>query len=237
MTSYFAQVIKHARFTCDPNNVTTFRSNFVTLKHLLDKLTVTDIQLDHRIIDNQPVFRTPHVAGPPCRYVHIYSNEHVSISVFILSESYTMPIHDHPQINGILKAISGKICIQSYTVKTDSPNNIHHATDLPASMFVPVTKEQPKELTECSECAVLTPTEGNFHAITAVGGPAAFFDILSPPYESVIPVYGARRCSFYAEVDTSNTPKNGNIFLQRIPCPSHYYCDNVEYELPFYVEN
>lgn len=235
MTSYFAQVIKHARFTCDPTNA-SFRSNFLGLKQMVDKLTVTDIQLDCSIIYNQPAYRSPPVC-PPCRYVHIYSNSNVSITVFILSESYTMPIHDHPQINGILKAISGKIRIQSYTAKTDSPNNLHHASDLPASMFVPVIKEQPKELTECSESVVLTPTEGNFHEITAVGGPAAFFDILSPPYESVIPIYGARRCSFYAKVESNNTSKNSNIFLQRIPCPSHYYCDSVEYELPFYVEN
>lgn len=74
--------------------------------------------------------------------------------------------------------------------------------------------------------ACLTPNDYNFHEIQAVEGNAAFFDILSPPYDEEI-----RKCSFYRRV-LSNVGGVDKLFLERIPAPYSYYCDNLPFELP-----
>lgn len=74
--------------------------------------------------------------------------------------------------------------------------------------------------------ACLTPNDNNFHEIQAVEGNAAFFDVLSPPYDEEI-----RKCSFYRRV-LSNVGGVDKLFLERIPAPYSYYCDNLPFELP-----
>lgn len=75
----------------------------------------------------------------------------------------------------------------------------------------------------------LTPNESNFHEIQAVDGNAAFFDVLSPPYDDE--VGGTRKCSFYRRVsgDIGGVEK---IFLEKIPAPYSYYCDLGLFDLP-----
>ena len=38
------------------------------------------------------------------------------------------------------------------------------------------------QLTPDSTCCILSPDKSNIHKIESVGGPAAFLDILAPPY-------------------------------------------------------
>lgn len=132
-----------------------------------------------------------------------------------------MPCHDHPDITGVLKVINGKVKIQSYTAidSVQRPVMIGHR--------IQVQKEEPKILdVGHSGAAILTPSEKNFHEITAIDGNAAFFDILSPPYDEKHG--GTRKCSFYRRIATND----GKLFLERTPAPFHYYCDVVAYELP-----
>lgn len=81
--------------------------------------------------------------------------------------------------------------------------------------------------------ACLTPKDNNFHEIQAVEGNAAFFDVLSPPYDEEFG--GNRRCSFYRRV-LSNVGGVEKLFLEKIPAPYSYYCDNEPFELPESVE-
>jgi cysteamine dioxygenase len=99
-----------------------------------------------------------------------------------------------------------------------------------------LSKAEPlKELSPDTEAATLTPTHSNYHEITAVNGPAAFFDILSPPYDFDHPVFGKRRCHFYQKL-TTNTPAGaGQVLLQRIPSPDDYYCDTAPYYKPDFL--
>lgn len=256
MSSYFAQVIKQAKKTTDPKNVSSFLQNFLVLKHLVDKLTASDINIDSCILKKENY--TTQSTQAPCTFVHIYENEHVSISVFVLADSYTMPIHDHPRIYGLLKPISGKLHVQSYTASASvdglplqlpyqqfrqHPLRQMGQDDLgnvkcQSSSLTPVIMEPLKELTIDSECAILTPTESNYHEIKAVDGPAAFFDVLSPPYESKIPIYGSRKCSFYRKIESNNNDDlKSQIYLQKISCPKHYYCENGYYEPPEFLCN
>lgn len=132
---------------------------------------------------------------------------------------YTMPLHDHPKMFGFLKCVAGKLKIQSYT-KTNHPNS--------NSDEIYVRQEPEKILDENSEATVLSQTECNYHEITALGNePAAFFDILSPPYETTTVENGDKNmCSFYKKIINDTTIK-----LEKISTPNDYFCDSIYYSL------
>lgn len=146
------------------------------------------------------------------------------MSIFIIDENYTMPIHDHPRMCGILKVISGKLKVHCYTrIQTDAEDEII------------VRAEEPKILDELSEASIIT-NDCNFHELTALDGPAAFFDILSPPYSDMHDSTDeARHCSFFKKVMVDNSNKNAIIKLVSIPCPEHYYCDSVIFDQPDFM--
>lgn len=145
------------------------------------------------------------------------------MSVFIINEGYTMPLHDHPGMLGLLKVISGKLKIQSYTRISPSDSN-----DL---LVIP---DEPKILDSQSASSYLDEQQSNFHEITALDEPAAFFDVLSPPYSDMDnndP--DARHCHFYRKLKINDT----TLKLERINCPSHYYCDSETFEKPAFMNN
>lgn len=130
-----------------------------------------------------------------------------------------MPLHDHPKMIGMLKVISGRLKIQSYT-------RIYSET----SDELIVTPEEPKICDKDTESSILDEHICNYHEITAIGGPAAFFDILSPPYSDYADESEtARHCHFYRKIMVENNhPKK--IKLEKINCPDHYFCDSIVYQ-------
>ncbi|XP_004523823.1 2-aminoethanethiol dioxygenase [Ceratitis capitata] len=235
MSSLFVSVLRQAIKTFDRANSAAFNVNFAKLKQLTEQLTFRDIHLQPQQFET--VFKRSGRA--PCTFVHIFENDFLSMSVFVLREGYTMPLHDHPCMYGVLRGIFGKLRIQSYTKAQLEPNEPPYDG---IALEVYAHENEPKIVDSGTECATLTPIERNYHEITAVGGVAAFFDILSPPYDADIPKYGSRQCSFYrvlgkqpstgininsglVEEQAENAPLT---YLQWIPAPLNYHCDILD---------
>jgi len=168
----------------------------------------------------------------PCTFINIYEkpDSPFSVSIFIIDENYKMPLHDHPNMTGLLKVISGKLKAECYTqIQTDKENGLLEKI---------VRVEEPKILSSSSEAAVLYPDRYNFHELTALDGPAAFFDILSPPYSDISDsTPDARHCSFFKKekIMVDSNGLNPTVKLTQIPVPDHYYCDSVYYEQPDFM--
>lgn len=216
MSSLFAKIIRQAKITFDLKNIEIFRTNFHELKILVDQLKIQDLNVNTNLVSKE-AFSSQSKA--PCTFVDIYENPHFTMSVFILRQHYTMPIHDHPAMYGLLKCIAGNLKVQSFTETTseDEPRRFGE---------IDVKAEPSKILSISTESAVLTPGTENYHEITAGERVSAFFDILAPPYES--PIYGVRKCSFYRKIQQSSE----NYILLRVPTPSSYVCDSGQYEVP-----
>lgn len=207
MTSLFFRILKQARRTFDKHSVESFKSEFTVLKQLIDQLTLEDLSLNPELVTRSAFH---HIDKAPCKFIHIFEDEIFTMSVFILDGDYTMPLHDHPMMHGILKGIAGKLRIHSYTAV--------EVVDSILPRKINVRAEPVKDISSSAQSAILTHKVSNYHEITAVGGPAAFFDVLSPPYDSA--VYGKRTCSFYRKIEQGEI-----IILERIPTPTHYFCD------------
>lgn len=245
MSGLFARVVKQAFITFDQTNASKFKTNFNTLKLLVDQLTPKDLNIDPQLMQSS-TFMEQNKA--PVTYVGIFEHETFTMSVFIVRNRYTMPLHDHPGF-GLLRVISGTAKIQSYSLLNASgPPQSTRARSAGPPIIVPVIKEPIREVTTQSESSMLTPTECNIHEITAVNGdPVAFFDILSPPYNSHLSIYGPKQCSFYQKVqtqdengdslncDTDTDHKRTSTQLQKCSTPPHYYCDSVNYYPPEFL--
>lgn len=233
MTTLFARVFRQAKVTFEQTNAERFLSNLQNLRALMEQLTLADLNLDPAVVSRETFQQA---TKAPCTFIDIFENTYFTMSVFILRENYTMPLHDHPRMHGLLRVVAGTVKVQSYT-EIDRREETRDGDEL---RHVLVNVEQEKVITaDKGECAMLTPTERNFHEITAIGGPAAFFDILSPPYNVDIPVYGKRACSFYRKLllpgDGAANDGRRWMVLEKIPTPDHYYCDTEHYETPEFM--
>ncbi|XP_053675762.1 2-aminoethanethiol dioxygenase [Anopheles nili] len=248
MSALFARVFRQAWTTFEHTSVsdTKFASNLHALRRLVDQLTLADIGLDASLVATETFQQS---SKAPCTYVGVFENDRFAMSVFVLRENYTMPLHDHPRMHGLLRVVSGavQICSYSEVFRHDAApesGGTHRRHVLVAA--------EPEKIISSSvgDCAVLTPTERNFHEITAIGGPAAFFDILSPPYNSSeqpqyyfyrkvpVPRHLAEMEPLgFAGPDKPSVQddERPRYVLETIPNPDHYYCDTVHYTTPDFM--
>lgn len=164
-------------------------ANFNALKLLVDQLTPNDLNLDPELTNANAFYNRPNKA--PVTYLEIFEHETFTMSVFIVANKYTMPLHDHPGF-GLLRVLSGTAKIQSYSLVNAMDTSHLHTARQPQILHV--IKEPMRNFGVDTESSILTPTKCNIHQITAIGeNPTAFFDILSPPYESNLSIYGPKR--------------------------------------------
>ncbi|KAL5291443.1 ADO family protein [Megaselia abdita] len=232
MSQLFTKIVKEALKTFDRSNLAAFTSNLANLKELTNDLSIEDIGINFQLLKEQ-ISRTcdeNDCPTSPCTYVHIFQNDFLSLSVFILKKDYQMPLHDHPMMHGLLKPLCGQLLIQSFTREYENDTvPVYNPNDLDD---IPVIVEKPMIVNEKSESIILTPMERNFHEIKALGEVGAFFDILSPPYESELPEYGTRACTFFKK---KSLVYPGKMFLEIIPAPSSYHCNQGEYARPQFL--
>jgi len=132
-------------------------------------------------------------------------------SVFALREDQMLPLHDHPNMYGLIKCIHGTLQIDSYTPESESDDELL------------VSKCHSLVIDRYSKPVVLQPKTGNIHAISSVGGAAAFLDILAPPYGD------SNKCHYYKIVAS---PSKETFYLRQMSAPSWYWCETALYTGP-----
>lgn len=109
MSSVLSRVIRQARQTFEPKNHATYQKNFLLLRELVNGMGNF---LDPELV-SQKTFSAETKA--PCTFLSVYETELFTLTVFILRNGYTMPLHDHPGITGLLKVLHGRVKIRSYS--------------------------------------------------------------------------------------------------------------------------
>ncbi|XP_076005776.1 2-aminoethanethiol (cysteamine) dioxygenase a [Genypterus blacodes] len=190
-------------------------------------------------------------AGPPVSYMHIIETEVFSMGVFLLTAGASIPLHDHPGMNGMLKVLYGKVSVRCFD-KLDENLNV---SATPPRFQPPLDPSQTgslrpsllrsvAEYSETSGPCLLTPEQDNLHQIEAADGPAAFLDILAPPYD---PDDG-RDCHYYKALQTAAEQVDDNtgghdqqggdkkekkeMWLLEIPQPTDFWCGGESYPGP-----
>lgn len=71
--------------------------NFEKLKSLINDITAEDVYVDKKVLEHI------HTQPAPMCAIDIFENEDITIAIFILKAGVTLPIHDHPEMHGLLK--------------------------------------------------------------------------------------------------------------------------------------
>ncbi|XP_041985341.1 2-aminoethanethiol dioxygenase [Aricia agestis] len=225
-------IYRHALHTFDDNHKNDIQINLSKLKTMMDALKAEDLGFDQELCNPE---RWNKPKQPPCTYVEVFQNDTVNMSIFVLKPGFKMPLHDHPEMHGLLKVIAGAVRIRSFTEYplTIAQNTIDFATraKFEAARIANGIHKRRRlfaEITQQNVCkansgtCLLTPTVSNFHEIEALDMPAAFFDILAPPYDT----RGPRKCRYYY---VANEISTNLVELQEMSVPDCFVCDQTPY--------
>lgn len=261
MASLIQRVARQARLTFRPpggggnnnNNGPRFAENLQCLQQLLDKVRAEDL----RLVARGPS-AVPGAVQPPASYMHICETESFSMGVFVLRAGACIPLHDHPGMHGLLKVLYGTLRIACLDAVAGGDgggggegNSGNGAASAAGSSTAP-SPQSPKPpsgsprryrallrshqlYTPASAPCRLSPHTDNLHRIDAVGGPAAFLDILAPPYD---PEHG-RDCHYYRLGDGQSLAPDAEhqglpteVWLQETPQAPDFWCGGEPYPGP-----
>nr|XP_056706160.1 2-aminoethanethiol dioxygenase [Euleptes europaea] len=235
MASLIQRVARQARLTFLPpggggSNGPRFAEDLQRLQQLLDEVRAEDLGLVPR---GPSAAAAPGGGAPPVSYMHICETEGFSMGVFVLRAGACIPLHDHPGMHGLLKVLYGTLRIACFdgaaagggeggASEAAGPPRRHRALLRSRQLYTPAS----------APCR-LAPHADNLHQIDAVGGPAAFLDILAPPYD---PEHG-RDCHYYRlgdgqSLDADAQPLPKEVWLQETPQAPDFWCAGEPYPGP-----
>ncbi|XP_078269368.1 2-aminoethanethiol dioxygenase-like [Rhinoraja longicauda] len=272
MASLIQKIARQARTTfkaLPPADAGTFQDNLVKLSKLLEKIRAEDLNLGPRRNGGPPLPPPPPQLGahqgPPVTYMHICETDSFSMGVFLLQSGSCIPLHDHPGMHGLLKVLYGQVAIKCFDKEEaeeeeeeeeDEEAATGAGADVQGVQFNPPLlqcqraalrrslRRSSDVLNEASDPCLLTPMQGNMHQIEARDGPAAFLDILAPPYD---PDEG-RDCHYFKMLQVSESAGNDSpgspqqqqqlppptqpVWLLEVPQPADFWCGGEPYPGP-----
>lgn len=78
-----------------------FTDRLNELISLVTSVSAVDLKVARR--NNKPSSGAAGLQSPPVSYMHICETEAFSMGVFLLRRGASIPLHDHPGMNGMLK--------------------------------------------------------------------------------------------------------------------------------------
>ncbi|XP_067858708.1 2-aminoethanethiol dioxygenase-like [Heptranchias perlo] len=252
MSSLIQMIARQARATFKAMPVAdsgAFHDDLSKLRNLLEKIRADDLNLGTRRSDGPPPLG-PH-QGPPVTYMHICETECFSMGIFLLQSGACIPLHDHPGMHGLLKVLYGNVAIKCFDKEEEeeAEEEAELAAGAASVQFNPPLLQCQRAslrrslvrssdvLSEANGPCLLTPLQGNMHQIHASDGPAAFLDILAPPYD---PDQG-RDCHYYKVLQVSESADKASpgppqrqqeVWLLEVPQPADFWCGGEPYPGP-----
>ncbi|EDV23556.1 2-aminoethanethiol dioxygenase [Trichoplax sp. H2] len=231
MSALIHRIVKQAYKTFSRSD--SYTANYHKLSTLLTGLRAKDIALEEAL---DAFLLRPH--GAPAGYIAIHECQYFNLCVFIVREKCSVPLHDHPEMTGLIKVLYGKAKITSYDrldsggcartslMKLKFQRRIEPIKCIHSGQYI---------IKDDDEVQTLQSDQDNYHSIEAVSGPTAFIDILAPPYNAS----QNRNCHYYIPVEnvypeehSTDTEDDKICYLQEISPPRTFYCDPVAYRGP-----
>lgn len=204
-----------------------FKEQAKDLISLVNKISATDVDFKWPPVKKTRIknFFGPPSPEAPAAYIHLWEDDIMTIGIFVLKPGCSIPLHDHPNMNGMCKVIHGTVGVRSFTCV----DNKNPTSDLSKKGYISTIMEDNREYNSEDNCCVLMQDKGNIHEIYAINGAAAFLDILAPPYDHET---NTRVCQYYKESDIQDKSSANLHWLQKVPSPDDFWCDPITYTGP-----
>eukprot|EP00747_Dinoflagellata_sp_TGD_P178579 gnl/TRDRNA2_/TRDRNA2_27757_c0_seq1.p1 gnl/TRDRNA2_/TRDRNA2_27757_c0~~gnl/TRDRNA2_/TRDRNA2_27757_c0_seq1.p1 ORF type:complete len:379 (+),score=14.44 gnl/TRDRNA2_/TRDRNA2_27757_c0_seq1:57-1193(+) len=150
-------------------------------------------------------------------YQDVYSGPDMTICIFMLRAGAVIPLHDHPNMHVFGRLLFGRMRVRSFD-PDPQPCQPHFRSRRGATL------RSDKVSGPSPVSYGLGPQEGNVHELQALDD-CAFFDILTPPYDS-----GAGRdCTYFFHEPVD--PNTGRCLLVEYQ-PADFTTESVRYKGP-----
>lgn len=233
MASLIASIARAAQLTFSKGVLDeSFPENFARLKDLINQVTSKDVSLSQDVVLRKTGRRSYFGRCAPVTYMDVFENEVYSIGIFIIHPGCRIPLHDHPDMHGIIKVLHGRLRIRSLTILgkeylSKAPKAVRSTRGLIATL-----QHQDTVISTADEPCMLYPSEGNLHEIISVDGPAAFLDVLAPPYREE-----ERDCHYYESVaeallEVPDGRQERVNWLKSVLSSNEFWCDSAKYNGP-----
>src|SRR6218665_3082475 len=222
-------------------NLSAKQQNFARLKDLMNRVTVKDVCFDESLVKDTSPYKQNHDVAP-VTYISVWADEWLTMGIFVLKNNTRLPLHDHPGMHGLVKVIHGSVTVRNFSRVEKNTLDEAACAEVAAverryARNVTLVREVHAGVTvdTSSDVVTLDPQYGNYHEIRATTGPAAFLDLLSPPYDNLP---GSHPCSYYKAVpaDVFNSsaeqgasPTPSFWYLLEMPTPHDYWSDSATY--------
>lgn len=232
MSPLIRDIVAMARKTFSRSQGDSFEDSMRTLKSLLAQLKAADIGL----AANDLLFpRSLFYTRLPVKFMDIHAEDDFTITAFVVSPNQQIPLHDHPDMYGLIKCIAGKIRVTSYSrLPADRPyvvpaiiSSCISATD--RVHLIPCAKQGDVEaVAEDESVLVLTPDRGNIHEVRAEDGSSGFVDVLAPPYSQ------ESDCRYFRVIGSAvdRSSEQEICWLLPVHPPSNYWTQVIPYRGP-----
>lgn len=231
MASLIQEIVKQAQFSFSK----TYREGSVThslseLLRLINRLQASDLNINLDTEEADCNGENAAKGSEPVTITCIKDDKYFSMAVCVLKNGSKIPLHDHPQMHGIIKVILGTVKMTSYSPAlsndTEIPEEIRRMNH-PKDSLVPVELHKSQNVTNKNEPVLVTPTLGNYHEMCAVEGPAVIFEVYAPPYNTNKP-----NIHYYTVLESKDSNIQCKIWLAEIPVDSEFWCDVCKYTGP-----
>lgn len=114
------KILKLAQATYSNPNLADHvaKANHQLLVTLLSNLKASDLNYNQSEVDQKIL------VDAPCAYARLYENNYFNLCVFSIRPGSRLPLHNHPNMHGFLRVISGKVVIKNFDLL---PANIEEA--------------------------------------------------------------------------------------------------------------
>ena len=119
--------------------------------------------LDHSQALHKPPPGAEESRDPPVTYIKIHEGRDVSIGIFVVRSGCKIPLHNHPNMHGLLKVLCGHVDISVYSkVKPNArglevPKILQDSNLIEEGVVFPTEKHVLKSANSDHEGLVLTP--------------------------------------------------------------------------------
>lgn len=165
------------KFKLNMYDLADTQANFNISQSLLNKRGLLALKtLDIHSVEFKQAMHNAYESGNQFwLWQRLIKHKNINGGILNIDDSHIVPLHDHPGATGMVRVMSGEVeawQFDTLNAKNKSPDDMYQL------------KRVSHKILQAGDMAVLTPENGNIHALRSISKTASMLDFFIPPYET-----------------------------------------------------